>query len=161
MHLRRKFTATATPASGHRIATFNWSWGDGSDNQTASPVIHHTYSTAGTYLVVLTVTDDRGLITRMQTPVVVTSGLTASFVMSTTSPRVNVAVTFNASASSSTNGSIITSYTWDFGDGGTSNSSSPFTSHAFASTGISVVVLTVSDAQGRTATLTQMVTVAP
>jgi PKD repeat protein len=155
------FTATATPASGHRIATFNWSWGDGSDNQTASPVIHHTYSTAGTYLVVLTVTDDRGLTTRMQTPVVVTSGLTASFAMSTTSPRVNVAVTFNASASASTNGSVITSYAWDFGDGGTSNSSTPFTSHAFASTGISVVVLTVSDAQGRTATLTQLVTVAP
>jgi PKD repeat protein len=155
------FTATATPASGHRIATFNWSWGDGSDNQTASPVIHHTYSTAGTYLVVLTVTDDRGLTTRMQTPVVVTSGLTASFVMSTTSPRVGVAVTFNASASSSTNGSVITSYTWDFGDGSTSNSSSPFTSHTFASTGISVVVLTVGDAQGRTATLTQLVTVAP
>jgi len=155
------FTATATPASGHRIATFNWSWGDGSDNQTASPVIHHTYSTAGTYLVVLTVTDDRGLTTRMQTPVVVTSGLTASFTMSPTSARVSVAITFNASASSSTNGSVITNYNWDFGDGSTSNSSTPFTSHTYSSQGLSVIVLTVSDAQGRTATMTQMVTVAP
>ena len=155
------FTATATPASGHRIATFNWTWGDGSDNQTASPVIHHTFSTAGTYLVVLTVTDDRGLSTRVQTPVVVTSGLTASFTVSPTAPRVNVAATFDASASSSTNGFVVSNFSWNFGDGGTSNSSTPFTSHTFTTQGLSVVVLTISDAQGRTATATLMLTVGP
>jgi len=155
------FTATATPASGHRIATFNWTWGDGSDNQTASPVIHHTFSTAGTYLVVLTVTDDRGLSTRMQTPVVVTSGVTASFTISPTSPRVSVSAAFDASASSTTTGAVITTFAWDFGDGSTSNSSSGLATHTYSAQGLVIVVLTVSDAQGRTATLSRTVTIAP
>jgi PKD repeat protein len=81
--------------------------------------------------------------------------------MSATSPRVNVAITFDASASSSTNGFVISNYSWNFGDGGTSNSSTPFTSHTYTSQGLSVVVLTVSDSQGRTATATLMLTVGP
>lgn len=155
------FTATATAASGHRIATFNWSWGDGSDNQAGSPVIHHTYTTAGTYLVVLTVTDDRGLTSQTQKSVVVTTGLTASFTVSPTSPKVNVAAAFDGSASASTNGSAIATYSWNFGDGNTSSSSSPLATHTYSAQGAVIVTLTITDGQGRTGTVSQSITVAP
>jgi PKD repeat protein len=155
------FTATATAASGHRIATFNWSWGDGSDNQTGSPVIHHTYSSAGNYLVVLTVTDDRGLTTRVQAAVVVTTGLTAAFSVNPTSPRVGVAAAFDATLSLSTNGSAIATYSWNFGDGSSSSSSSTITTHTYGAQGTVIVVLVITDGQGRTATLTQTLTVSP
>ena len=155
------FTATATPASGHRIATFNWSWGDGTDNQTGSPVIHHTYSTAGTYLVVLTVTDDRGMSSRTQSTVVVTTGVTAAFSVNPTSPKVSVSAAFDGSGSSSISGSAIATYSWDFGDGSTSSSSSALTTHTYSAQGVVVVVLTVTDGQGRTGTKSVSVTVAP
>ena len=155
------FTADATPASGHRIATFNWSWGDGADNQTGSPVIRHTYSNAGQYLVVLTVTDDRGLSSRTQASVTVTTGLTASFTANPTSPSVNAAVAFDGSASLSTNGSAIGTYSWNFGDGNSSSSSSPLTTHTYSAQGAVIVTLTITDGQGRTGTVSLSITVGP
>ena len=155
------FTATATAQTGHRIATYGWEWGDGSSNQTASPIIRHTYTRPGQYLVVLTATDDRGLTTRSQSTVTVTSGLTASFTVTPSTPKVNVQAAFDASASTSVNGSAITTYTWDFGDGHTTNSSSPTATNTYTSQGNFVVTLTVSDALGRTGTTTRTVTVTP
>ncbi|HYL52504.1 MAG TPA: PKD domain-containing protein, partial [Acidimicrobiia bacterium] len=52
------FTSTSTDADG-TIASYAWDFGDGTTGTGATP--SHTYATAGTYTVTLTVTDDRGV----------------------------------------------------------------------------------------------------
>lgn len=51
------FTDTSTDADG-TITSWSWDFGDGTSSTTQHPV--HTYTTANTYLVYLTVTDDDG-----------------------------------------------------------------------------------------------------
>jgi PKD repeat protein len=71
----------------------------------------------------------------------------------------NLAVTFDGTGSSDSDGTIAT-YAWDFGDGGTSTQSKP--SHTFAAAGDQTVKLTVTDDEGATDSVTKTVTtVAP
>ena len=54
------FNATQSTAGGnHRIVSYNWSWGDGTPNQGGS-TRSHTYDEEGSWVVVLTVTDEAG-----------------------------------------------------------------------------------------------------
>jgi DNA-binding beta-propeller fold protein YncE len=62
-------------------------------------------------------------------------------------------VTFDGSTSSSPIGSIAT-YAWDFGDGQTSTTSSPTTSHAYSASGTFTVTLTVTNTAGTSTELT-------
>jgi PKD repeat protein len=64
---------------------------------------------------------------------------------------------FDASGSSAP-GSSITSYAWDFGDGSTATGAKP--SHTFSGPGTNQVTLTVTNAAGTTASVTNTVTVA-
>jgi hypothetical protein len=43
------------------ISTYNWSFGDGVTSTATTPSINHTYAAAGTFRVMLTVTDSTGL----------------------------------------------------------------------------------------------------
>lgn len=54
------FNAVATPAAGHSIAQYVWDFGDGETRTTTTGLATKTYSTAGTYPVSVTVTDDLG-----------------------------------------------------------------------------------------------------
>ncbi len=71
----------------------------------------------------------------------------ASFTSSPTAPKAGQPVFFNASASSDSDGSIV-SYSWDFGDG--NSGSGRETSHVYATAQSYVVVLTVTDNSGGT-----------
>lgn len=90
------------------------------------------------------------------TPIIVPSGPSivaitpdqaplASFIATTHAP--GTATTFDASASASPVGSII-SYAWNFGDGQTAVTSSPFISHTYAAPGFYNVVLVVTNSAG-------------
>lgn len=68
---------------------------------------------------------------------------TASFTVSQSS-AVGQPTSFDASSSSSPIGTIAT-YTWDFGDGSTLFTSSPFVEHTYASAGSFLVKLTVTN----------------
>jgi PKD repeat protein len=70
----------------------------------------------------------------------------------------NLSCTFDGSASTAP-GSSITSYAWNFGDGGTDSGAT--TSHAYVAAGTYTVTLTVTTEAGGTATATQQVKVAP
>lgn len=49
------------PGIGHRIVSYKWNWGDGELSPTMSnPYQDHDYLAAGSYVVVLTVTDETG-----------------------------------------------------------------------------------------------------
>ena len=73
------FTATATPTANHRIVSYQFVWGDGSSDTTASPIIQHTYSSGGSFLLTLTVKDDQGQTTTINKVLSVSSGLVAFF----------------------------------------------------------------------------------
>jgi PKD repeat protein len=63
---------TLTAPIGPGISSYSWSWGDGSaDSEGRDPA--HTYASAGTYAVTLTVTDDLGFTATTSQQVVVAS----------------------------------------------------------------------------------------
>jgi len=46
--------------AGHRIVTYTWDFGDGTQQSTSSPTIDHTFVQSRTFVVTLTVTDETG-----------------------------------------------------------------------------------------------------
>lgn len=150
------FTATATAAANHRIVSYQFSWGDGDNNSTSSPVIQHTYAQSGSYLITLTVRDDLNQSATGYTVVNVSSGLTAAFTLS----KSGTTITFDASTSSSQVASTIADYAWDFDNDGNydTNGTSPITAHDYGSNGTYRATLRITDNRGVTATSTQTVT---
>jgi DNA-binding beta-propeller fold protein YncE len=68
------FNASASAASPEQgVASYDWSFGDGTSMQSTSPTVSHVYSAAGSYTVSLTVTDTVGCSTQ-----VIFTGQTAS-----------------------------------------------------------------------------------
>jgi len=144
--------STSTAAVGAAITTYRWDFGDGSTGSGATAL--HQYSAVGTYRVTLTVTDTNGL-SHTSAPQIVSVGPgalpTASFLFSPTGPLAGDTVFFNASASVAGTGHRIVSYRWNWGDGKPS-STGVTRSHVFDTAGTYIVVLTVTDEVGQTAT---------
>ncbi|MDD5778886.1 MAG: PKD domain-containing protein [Candidatus Thermoplasmatota archaeon] len=84
-------------------------------------------------------------------------GPTASFTVDKTAPKVGDVVSFDASGSSDSDGSIVL-YQWDFDDG--YNDTGRVVTHQFGKQGDYTVSLTVVDNYGQTHTATKTVTVA-
>lgn len=137
-----------TDASTGSPTTWNWDFGDGATSTVQNPV--HPYSSAGTYTVILTVTNATGVSTRTRTDyITVTSPApVADFTASTTTPTVGQAVTFTDTSSGNP-----TAWAWTFGDGGAINTG-PTASHAYNTPGTYTVTLTVTSASG-TSTVTK------
>ena len=55
-----RFDASASFARSSAIATYAWTFGDGTSATTTSPVVRHTYASAGAYRVTLRLTDRAG-----------------------------------------------------------------------------------------------------
>jgi len=83
---------------------------------------------------------------------------TASFTYAPSAPLVNESVTFNASTSFDSDGSIV-SWDWAFGDG--SSGSGEVVTHAYAAAGTYNVTLTVTDDDSLTNSVLKTVTVLP
>ena len=79
----------------------------------------------------------------------------ASFTATPTVGQIPLVVAFNAAASSDPDGSIST-YSWNFGDGGTGSGVAP--SHTYATAGTFTVTLTVTDNLGATDSTIRTVT---
>lgn len=147
-----------------RIVNYGWSFGDG---RTASGVsVARSFSTVGSYPIILTVTDDAGTVGR-STPQTLTvsaagAGLTPLLTVSPSSASVaGTTLFFNASGSSGT--APIVEYRFNWGDGSPDDVGVSATqSHAFpAGTGARTyqVRLTIRDSLGRTATIVLSVAV--
>jgi large repetitive protein len=137
--------------------TFSWDFGDGARG--AGTTTSHQYTQARTFTVTLTVTNDLGLSASLSKTVPVSSstGLSADFTYSPTDPSISLrtnSVIFDATPSSAS----ATGWTWDFGDN-TATASGQRVTHTFSNPGTWVVRLTVTDATGRSATITKSVTV--
>src|SRR5207253_3161853 len=132
------FTSTSSDPDGS-IASYSWTFGDGGTSTAQNPL--HTYAAGGSYTVTLRVTDNQGAqsaptsktVTPNQPP-------TANFTFSC--PTLTCSFT---STSSDPDGSVA-SYSWTFGDGGTSTAQNP--SHPYGAGGSYTVTLRVTDNQG-------------
>ncbi len=150
------FDGTTSTDPDGTIASYAWAFGDGTTSTAAKPT--HVYAAAGSYNVTLTVTDNSGATNAVTHTVVVSAAANKPPVASFTATPVNLTVSFNAAASSDPDGTIAT-YAWAFGDGTTG--SGVTASHTYASAGTYAVVLTVTDNQGASTSLTTNVLVNP
>ncbi|MDQ3280147.1 MAG: PKD domain-containing protein [Acidobacteriota bacterium] len=134
-------SATRDP-EGQPLVAYEWNFGDGAivGSTAASP--EHTYTEARNYEVTLRVSDGRSWGERTKTVIApLNRPPTANFSVSPAQPIARETVTFT-NGSSDPDGDTL-SYTWSFGDGGTSTLPSP--THTYATKNMYEVVLTVSD----------------
>jgi len=144
--LNCSFNGSASSDSDGTISSYAWDFGDGSNGTGVNA--SHNFASAGTYTVMLTVTDNSGATNATSTNVSVTAppvnvAPTASFTSSCT----DLSCSFNGSASSDSDGTI-SSYAWDFGDG--SSGSGVNASNVYTAAGTYTVTLTVTDDDGAT-----------
>jgi PKD repeat protein len=147
--------ASSTAANpGATVAAYSWSFGDGSQATGVSPT--HVYA-AGTYTVSLTVTDSVGLPSAVKTSsiTVLDQPPTASF----TAPHGHAGQSLAFSGSGNDPDEGIAHYAWSFGDGSTAAGASAH--HTFTHAGTFTLKLTVTDASGRSGSITHSVTITP
>ncbi len=123
----------------------NYSWDFGDDQTGSGKVVTHTYTTFGNYTVTLNVTDNDGFSGTESLKVQVYARPIASFTFSPQNPLINQAVTFNASSSYDSDGTIV-NYSWDFGGGQTG--SGKVVTHTYTTFGYYLVILNVTDNDG-------------
>jgi PKD repeat protein len=162
------FTANTTVAPNHSLTDISWNFGDGTTMSTTNNSIVKTFASAGTFIVTATVTDDLGRTASATTTVTVGNGITfpsTAFTVSPTAPESGDPVIFTAGDVTTTGGATIVQWQWNFGDGSdVVSETDASTSHTFPVSTVSrtyVVRLTVTDSQGRTATASRDITVAP
>ncbi len=159
------FTDLSTDADG-TVVGFHWDFGDGAETGTQSAT--HTYASAGTQTVVLTVTDDGGAESGVSEEVTVTEppagGPTADFAGSCVATggfgRIRFFDCTVTDQSTAAAGAAVTAWAWDFGDGRTSTEQNPPV-HRYTVNyrpGIRIGVrLTVTDNNGRTNEVTRSI----
>ena len=147
-----QFTDSST-SSPDTIVSWSWDFGDGGSSSDQNP--SHTFMDDGVYTVRLTVTDDDGSTDYIEHSVTVNDlAPTAGF--SDNGPQDEGSVVSFTDASTSYPDPIV-SWSWDFGDGGSSSDQNP--SHTFMDDGVYTVRLTVTDEDGSTDTVSHDVTV--
>ena len=146
------FTGTSTVSSG--TMTYLWSFGDGQTSVLQNPV--HSYSNWGNVIVKLIVTTNNGCKDSTMKTVFVYQMPVALFSVNSTGQCL---ATNNFSFTNTSSALAPASYSWSFGDGGTSVLPSP--THVYLSAGIFKVKLITTSATGCTDSLTKPVTVYP
>ncbi len=132
--------------SGEEITGFEWDFGDGDNSNTnkfSGARVDHTFVKTGTYTITLTVRTISGkTFSNKQTLTVRTPLLDACFMPSRRSGKAPLGVKFDAGCSTG----IFESWTWDFGDGSSSDLKSP--THVFVTAGEYTVTLTAVTKDG-------------
>lgn len=143
------FFDISTPNSGV-ITGWAWDFGDGGTSTLQNPT--HTYAAAGTYNVTLVVTTDKGCVsTNPSQTITINARPEAGFIL----PEVCLNDTYAQFTDTSKVDlpSTLTSWDWDFGDGGTSTLQNP--QHSYTATGSYTVRLIVTSNLGCKDTINQ------
>ncbi len=129
------FNASTSSDTDNNIVEYRWDFNGDGQLDDSGEVLSHTFSKEGTYDVTLTVIDaddNEGkstLIVKVGDP-----GISAAVSADKIEGSVPLTVTFDASGSSFSKGSI-TSYKWDFGDGTAPKLGAATISHKYTSIG--------------------------
>ena len=136
------------------LVAFDWNLGDGA--VASGPSVSHTYEAAGDFTVTLTVTSADGRTASAQQTVSVAAPLPALEASFTINPPGGTApLTVQLEAAQLPN---LVAFDWNLGDGAVA--SGPSVSHTYEAAGDFTVTLTVTSADGRTASAQQTVSVA-
>jgi len=133
-------------SSGSSITNRRWDFGDGNIlNYTVFTNPTHTYTSAGTYTVNLTVTNASGSNSRLRTNyVTVTAAPVASFTANVTTGTSPLAVKFTDTST----GTGISTWRWDFNNDTIIDSTSTNPTYTYTSSGTYTVNLTVAGTAG-------------
>ncbi|GAC1418004.1 MAG: hypothetical protein NVSMB67_04970 [Flavisolibacter sp.] len=135
------FTDASKPDGLNRIVRWQWDFGDGTSNSLNQSSISHTYTSAGTYSVKLTLTDAGGCTDSIKK---------IDFVLAT-APKADFSADTLACPGSNVNFTNLSTgdnyqHTWNFGNGTTSNLNAP--SVKFTTTGYYDIQLDITDKAG-------------
>ncbi len=146
-------TVSFTDNSTGEISGWSWDFGDATTSTTQNP--GHNYATAGTYTVTLTVTGPGGTDTETKTDYISVNypPPVAAFTCDKTSGDAPLTIAFTDNSTGE-----ISTWAWDFGDGGKSTAQNP--GHTYPNTGTFAVSLIVTGSGGAdTLTKTDYITV--
>lgn len=138
--------------------TISWNLGDGT-TQSGSSTVVHTYTSAGTYDITVTVTDSSGSTAKNGTTVTVSGALALGITVALNSTEGDAPFNETASASVFGGSSHFNAVTWDWGDGSTSTGTT--VNHTYTTPGSYTITAKVTDSKGATATNTTSVKVDP
>lgn len=153
-----QFTSTGFVNQATTLAWF-WQFGDGTTSTEADP--QHIYTTHGIFYVSLTITDNMGCTATVEHPVSVVPGPQAMFGFSTPACSGSDVQFTDLSVN---NGSVITQWLWDFGDGQSqlvTAPGNPNVTHTYANAGAYSVKLTVTNLQGCDASASMTIMIVP
>ena len=129
-----------------------WDWGDGSSGSIGAAASHN-FPAPGVYEVTLTVTDNLLETTTVKRTVQINNSAPRPVMLVNPNPAFRRADVQFSDQSHDRDGDAIVSRVWDFGDGNGSTERAP--RHAYDAKGVFPVTLTVTDAAGKSASLTQ------
>ncbi len=135
-------TVNFTDQSSGAPTSWSWVFGDGGTSTAQNP--SHAYTVTGTYTVTLTATNAAGSDGETKTNYITVNACAApvaAFVGSPTSGSMPLTVNFTDQSTNSP-----TSWSWTFGDGGTSTAKNP--SHIYSAAGTYSVTLTAANGCG-------------
>lgn len=142
------FTVQFNNLSSSNATSWAWSFPGGSPSSSTAQNPSVSYATAGTYSVTLIASNSAGSDTTTLT----------NYITVNTTPSAGFTSSVNGTTASFTNTTTnATSYSWNFGDGGTSTATNP--THTYINDGVYTVVLSATNSCG-TVTSTQTVTIA-
>jgi PGF-CTERM protein len=152
---RLTFNASGSVDPDGTIAEYRWDFdGDGStDRITFTPTLSHDFSTTGSYAATVTVVDEGDDTDSASVSITIRNQPIVSLVTSPSPTSINANTTFDASASTYGNGTIV-EYRWDFDGDGTvdGTTSGAVTNHTYPAAGTYAPTVTVVGDDGRTGT---------
>ncbi len=139
------------------IVSYFWNFGDGTSITSPDALANHVYLDDGVYTVTLTVLDNDGsTATATSSKTVSNRSPVASFTEDKTTVLTGETISFDASSSEDSDGSVI-SQLWDFGDETTAFGVK--VNHFYEDDGVYTVVLKVIDDDGAIASISAVITV--
>jgi gliding motility-associated-like protein len=138
--------------------TWTWNLGNGTPSSLQNPAT--TYTAQGVYSVTLTVSNGSTTNTIVKPNyIVVYNKPTVDFTMSSATVCVGQTVTFTDASVISPGAPPIKSWSWDFADGNSQNTTATSVSHAYTSAGNFPVSVITSDSNGCTVSKVKIITV--
>lgn len=153
-----QFDATESTSDEGNVISYEWIFGDGSRGEGRK--FTHAYSVEGVYTLILKLKDDAGNEREYEKEIRVSSSSSGLFAKIQTVPELNekelygtVPFVVNFDGGNSSGGEIV-DYEWDFDGDGQSDASGKNIEHTFETIGEFDVFLTITSAEGKSATET-------
>jgi len=140
------FDASASSVPDGTISTYEWDWESDGTYDATGVTQTHTFTTGGTHSVTLRVTDNQGAKDTEKKDIFVSPNIppVATFTHSPQQPSIGISVSFDASSSTDTDGTIVR-YEWDWESDGTYDAEGENATHAYLVAGTHLVTLRVTD----------------